>query len=138
FHGDDTLEILSELTRNHQVVASSRSLVYVYANHRLNVLLIPIMQEGYTAADLDAIKNRILPGLDDAHNRIMPMGWTNYFWSPTVIEKSDHVEIGSAIDLFSAGLDMNDVRDHFNEFHPDDAVIAYGVVDPRIIDDSLG
>lgn len=136
FHGDDILEVIPEISRNHQAAASSRSLIYVYSNQRLNVLLIPIMQKGYTAADLDAIKNRVLAGLDDARYRIMPFGWTNYFWSPTVIEKSDHVEIGSAIDLFSAGLDLNDVRDHFNEFHNDDAVVAFGVVDPRIIDDS--
>ena len=136
FHGNDTLEVISELTRNHQVIASSRSLIYVYANLRLNVLLIPIMQDGYTEADLETMKNRMVSGLDNARYRIMPMGWTNYFWSPTVIEQSDHVEIGSAIDLFSAGLDMNDVRDHFNEFHPDGATVAFGVVDERLIDDS--
>jgi hypothetical protein len=136
FDGGD-LAITSELSRNGQVAATTSSAVFFYPNDPLNVLLVPVMKEGYTAAELNAMKALINSGLEDARSRIMPMGWTNFFWSKTVVTRSDSVTIHSALDLIDVGHDLDEARDHYNEYH-EDAVIAFGVVDPNLSTDGGG
>ncbi|MEX2187374.1 MAG: two-component regulator propeller domain-containing protein, partial [Pirellulales bacterium] len=131
--------ITSRLTRRGRLVAENADTSlrhYFLADQPMRVLLVPIMRNDYTEADLRNMKNNVDSGLEEVHRRIWPTGTTETYWSGEVLTVDDvsalggsQVDLGNPFSLYDASHDLDRVRRFWNDHATGpDVRVVFGVV----------
>jgi hypothetical protein len=135
----DDIEVRSVLRRRAEVVASGTTTVEVRRDTTLRVLLVPILANDYTNADLRQMRANVLSGLEDARSRTWPTGDIQFYWSPHTFTVADvqigspaTLDIGDTFDLYDASHSVDRARRWWNEHREPDVMVAFGVVDPNV------
>jgi hypothetical protein len=128
-----TLEMRTALKRRGLVVAAHTQSEEFRPEYPINVLLVPIMQEGYTQSDLYAMEALVNSGLDEARWRMPIIGRLSFIWSPMVLTSDENIDLGDVLELYSTSHDMDRARRRWNNNHATDALFAFGVVHPDIV-----
>ncbi len=129
---DGSLTTRVTLRRLGQVVAQTSRTDAYERNRVMRVMLVPIMQAGYTSADYWGMRSRVEAGLGDLRRRIMPTGQVEFIWSPTTLTHGP-VALDDILALYDTSHSMDRIRRQWNENSSQDTLIAFGVVDGRII-----
>jgi ligand-binding sensor domain-containing protein len=128
-----SLEVHTVLKRRGLIVTERTQSAEFRPEYPINVLLVPIMQRGYTESDLHAMEALVNSGLDEARRRMPIIGRMSFIWSPMVLTSDDNIDLGDVLELYSKSHDMDRARRRWNNNHATDALFAFGVVDPRIV-----
>ncbi|MBI1298653.1 hypothetical protein GC175_27270 [bacterium] len=102
-------------------------------NISTRVILVPIMRQNYTAAQLDTLKNNTDRNLDELRRRIMPTGDVDFVWSNDIIVPDEQLELDNFFELFQYAPQLDRARSRWNDRTPADALITFGVVEPTIV-----
>ncbi len=135
----DDIEVSSVLRRRAEVVASGTTTVGVRRDATLRVLLVPILANDYTNAELRQMRANVLANLDEARSRTWPTGEIEFYWSPQTftvadaqIGSPDTVDISDTFDLYDASHSVDRARRWWNEHREPDVMVAFGVVDANV------
>ena len=96
-------------------------------NYPLNVLLIPIMPNGYTSQDLNTLKTNVAKGWGDLRTRLLPNGRGVFDWSDEVLT-SGPISIGSEYQLFDISHQFDRIRARRNRSGGTQYTVAFGVI----------
>lgn len=137
--GGAPVEVESTLLKNEVVVAQNTRTVDMRRSDVLNVLLVPIMANDYTQAELTEMRNMTNASLDDARQRLFPFGRVNFHWAPSVVRANDvlwdtneQVDVMDSFELYMASHSLERARRSWNSNNSlPKATVAYGVVQPR-------
>ena len=118
------------LTNRAAQVASATSFVDVARNYDLNVLLVPIVPDGFSPDQMNALKSKVDRALSEPNLRLMPSGGIFATWSRDVMV-TDPVNIGS--DNYLTGLrkyaiEMDRIRQRTNSGYGFQYGIVLGIV----------
>jgi hypothetical protein len=122
------VQVHTTLKRNMMTVAQHTHTESFMQEYKINVLLVPIMKSGYSAADLRQMQSRINGGLDEAKHRMLLTGRAEFFWSPIVVEADEEIDLGDPLKLYQISHDMDRARRYWNTRSDPDALFAFGVV----------
>lgn len=121
--------VRTELVRRGRVVATATTTVDVSPKQTLEVLLVPIMWNTATSADLQAMKRNIDTDLAHVRERMFPSGTVNVVWAEDVIRRDETFTLDNFFNLYYAAPGLDRIRRRHNE-NPNrpDAQIVMGVV----------
>ncbi len=134
--GPTTVDVL---LKNGNAVAASTSLeVDVAPADPLRLLLVPVVPDGMSTADVMAMRTMVEPSLADFRTRTFPGGITTV-WSDLTIPASAvadsptfKVEDSGAFDEF--GMQLENTRLRYNALNDDRLMIGIGVIHPSLVD----
>ena len=133
------LTVNASLSKGPQTVAEGARDFTLRPDEAINVLLVPIMNNSWTPAQLEAMKADVVGGLEDARLRSFGFGRLRFFWSPMVYRANDilpgfndDIDVGDSFELLMASYRLDRARRHWNEHRDDKIMIAYGVVERAI------
>lgn len=134
--GPTTVDVL--LKNGSALVASTSLDVDVAPADPLRLLLVPVVPDGMSTADVMAMRAMVEPSLADFRTRIFPGGITTV-WSDLTIPASAvaetplfKVEDSDAFEEF--GMQMENTRLRYNALNDDRLMIGIGVIHPALID----
>jgi hypothetical protein len=109
------VSVQTELMRRGYVVnrLPARTM-YFHPNRDLTALFVPIMKEGYTAAELRAFKADIESRSYEASQRLMPQGQVRIVWSNEVMTSRDPIDAGDDISFVKSMFDVQRIRNAYN------------------------
>jgi ligand-binding sensor domain-containing protein len=139
----DAVQVHTVLKRFGKIVAEGATTRAIRANRRLRVLFVPIMPDGYSFAQLAAMKQRVNEQFDHARRRIFPNGRVDASWSSIVYTVNDvgdgsGVNFDSLLDLYNGAHELHSARVKYNKESSNDVVIAFGVVHGDAVDPDSG
>lgn len=142
YFGSGNTAIEMELLARGRVAAAAARTDTIAPANRGKVLLVPIMQAGYTPAMLTTLKAQIEASLADYRYRIYP-GGINAIWSSEVIVSSSitptgRINISDGVAFNTAGLQFEQIRQRYNAVRNDKIGVAFGVLDPAIVAGGAG
>ena len=125
YDGTGPTEARLEIVKSGRVVAALAINETFRPASAANVLLVPIMPDGYSAQQLNQMKSTVDANLADYRYRIFP-GGLNPIWSDEVIPKSRvsnavSITIGNAApgptEKMKANLEFEQIRQRYNSTH---------------------
>jgi hypothetical protein len=102
-------------------------------NISMRVILVPIMRQNYTAAQLQTLKTNTDRNLDEVRRRILPTGDVDFIWSNDIIVPDEQLELDNFFELFQYAPQLDRARSRWNDRSNSDALITFGVVEPTIV-----
>jgi hypothetical protein len=127
------------LKNGSRTIATGGTAVHFRPDIPIRVLLVPIMRNDYSAADLNNLRSTTNGGLNDLRSRLFPTGRVDFFWSPQVFTINDViitdesvVDIGDTLVLYDASHNLDGARRHWNQNRNPKMMVAFGVVDPVV------
>jgi ligand-binding sensor domain-containing protein len=134
--------------RRDQLVTEATTVQIFRENTPMRVLMVPIMRNGYSAADVTAIQSVVNPGLTELRRRMMPTGDVELIWSPIsyavedvltrIIGNARNIDIDSFLELYQASHNMERARRWWNANRDTKVHIGFGVVDDSIVTNGGG
>ncbi|MBN2006427.1 MAG: IPT/TIG domain-containing protein [Anaerolineae bacterium] len=139
FAGNRDVVIQAALRRRGQTVAQRVSAIWVRPNRAVHVLLVPIMNNSFTSAQLRDLRNAVDRNLGDLRNRMWPTGRVDFSWAPTAYRVNDvlwlggsTVDIGDTLVLYDVSHKLDRARRSWNAYYSYDTMVAFGVVEPSV------
>ena len=137
YYGSGLTNLETSVRNNGRLVANTSYPVYFRDAKPVQILLVPIMPDGYTAQQLRDFIASVNTNLTDYRFRIFP-GGVKPVWADAVIEKSTitsdpRIDMGSSWQWGTAGRRFEEARHSYNRLHRNNPIgIAFGAVHPTI------
>ncbi len=143
FYGTGAQSAQFELRKGgYQVAVATRSATF-QATTTPRVLLVPIMADGYTSAQLNTLKTNVDAVLGDYRYRIYPGGilpvWADEVVPKSKVTASAVISVENSSQQDAAGVEMEQIRQRRNRTFLYSGIrigVAFGVIDPNIADTS--
>ncbi len=143
FYGTGAQSAQFELRKGGFQVAVASTSATFQATTRPRVLLVPIMADGYTSAQLNTLKTNVDAVLADYRYRIYPGGilpvWADEVVPKSKVTASAVISVENSSQQDAAGVQMEQIRQRRNRTFLYSGIrigVAFGVIDPNIADTS--